>query len=395
MKTLLGCLAMAVAFAAPPRFTEFLISDQFTYPYGVMAADLDGDGDLDITASDARANNSLYWFENDGKGRFARHVIHHQPPPAWRLERHAIADINRDGRPDIVIVENSTGDLRWLENPGPARVREPWKVHFITLSARVPGAYDVDAGDLDGDGDLDVAASSWRMGNMFSWHENPGALSSREWKQSNIAENLLETRMVRLVDVDGDGDLDLIGTAARSGLVLWLENPGKPSRLPWLLHYIDRAARPAHGHAVDMDGDGDVDLVMALGMAGDLVPSEVMPVVHQVVWYENLGKGAAWKRHTIQRPFEQAFEAVAADLDGDGDKDIVATAWHAPGKPGIALAWFENNGRGGWTMHALKENWSHAIQVIVADFNGDGRPDIAAGAEDGSMDLRWWRNDAR
>lgn len=394
-----------IVAAAPLSFTETLISGDFQYPYGINVGDLDGDGDADITVADARKSNCVFWFENDGSGKFVRNLIHHQPAPAWKLERHAIADMNRDGRPDIVVVENSTNDLRWLENPGPQSIREPWQAHFITLSGRVHGAYDVDVGDIDKDGWPDVAASSWRLGNMFTWHKNPGDLQGKnanymsraasannwaEWKFSTIADNLLETRNVRLFDLDGDGDLDVLGTAARAGLVMWFENPDRPTNLAWTRHVIDKVARPSHGQVVDMDGDGDPDVVMAFGMAADQVPSEVLPIMPQVAWYENLGKADAWKKHVIQNPFPGGFEAVVKDLDGDGDMDVVATAWHKAG--GIALAWFENIGGDRWTMHPLKQNWPHAVQVIVTDLDGDGRPDIVASAEDGSMELRWWRN---
>ncbi|MBL9215682.1 MAG: VCBS repeat-containing protein [Opitutaceae bacterium] len=382
----------ATAGAAPVRFTEILVTADLTYPYGVAAADLDGDGDLDLTASDARGRNSLHWFENDGTGRFTRHLLHYQPPPGFLLERHRIADLNADGRPDVVIVENSSGDLRWLENPGPAAVRGEWPVRFITRAGDVMGAYDVEVGDLDGDGRPDVAASSWRKGNMFSWHRNPGPSDPppAKWVQANIAENLLETRTVRLADVDGDGDLDVLGTAARAGLVLWLENPGRPTDLPWTQHYIDKAARACHGEAVDFDGDGDPDLVLASGFGADLVPSERNPIVPEVVWYENLGRGGEWRKHVVQQPFPQAFEAIAVDLDGDGDRDIAATAWHET--PGAALAWFERTASG-WTPHVIRQDWLRACQVIAADLNGDGRPDLVACAEGATRELRWWRND--
>ncbi len=380
-------LLALLAAAAPPRFSEHLISRDFTYPYGVALYDVDGDGDLDVTASDARAHNNLYWFENGGKGGWTRHVIHHQPMSGWRLERHAVGDFNRDGRPDIVIVENSMGDLRWLENPGPEKIRSPWPVHFITRADAVPGAYDVAVADFDGDGDLDVAASSWNRGNMFTWHENPGD-PTQLWKQHRIAGNLGETRTVRVADFDGDGRPDVLGTASGDGLVLWFQNPG-PGGGEWRAQVIDTALRPSHGEAADMDGDGDPDVVMTFGMAAEY--SRLQPVASRIVWYENLGKGAAWKRHVVEEPFPNAFDVVAADLDGDGDLDLAATAWNKDA--GVALAWFENLGRGQWRRHVLKENWPRAVQLVVGDLNGDRRPDIVAGAEDGSMDLRWWRNE--
>jgi hypothetical protein len=93
----------------------------------------------------------------------------------------------------------------------------------------------------------------------------------------------------------------------------------------------------------------------------------------------------------IAPEFDDAFEAVAADLDGDGDVDVAATSWRNPGR----VAWFENQGDQVWKKHMLKNNWRSANQVIIADLNGDGRPDFVACAEHGSYELRWWKNEGK
>ena len=367
------------------RFTEFLIMDGYAYPYGICAADLDGDGDLDLTSAAALPHNNLYWFENDGRGRFTRHFIQKNEPE--RLERHQIGDINGDGFPDVVIVQNLRGDLEWFENSGHPRSDELWRRHIITRGG-MPGAYDVALADFDGDGDLDVAASGWTLGNQFAWFENPGPKGGeREWTKHMIEENLAETRTIRVADFDRDGDPDLLGTASGAGLILWYENAGKGRE--WRRHVIAEAPRALHGQPADLNRDGWIDVVMAEGMGG--APESKQTGL--IAWYENSGspRGGPWKKHVIREVFEGAFEAVAADLDGDGDIDVAATGWGQPGR----IAWFENPGdpAGTWTMHVLKDNWHRANQVIVADLDGNGRLDLAAVAERGTLEFRWWRNE--
>jgi hypothetical protein len=374
-----------VVRSGPVRFEEHLIMGGYTYAYGIAAADLDGDGDLDLTSADALPNNSLYWFENSGRGPFQKHFIQRDDPQ--RLERHAIGDVDGDGRPDVVIVKNLFGDLLWFQNSGTPADGNLWKRHVI-VEKKLPGAYDVALADFDGDGDLDVAASSWRLSNNFVWCENDGTPADGPWTMRVIEADVKETRMIRAADIDGDGDADLVGTAREEPLVVWYENSSKPAEKGWTKHVIDdTSVQPIHGQVVDMDRDGDLDVVMALGMtfSGD-------PASEQIAWYENDGTPAdgRWKKHVIARGFHGAFEAVATDLDGDKDVDVVATAWGEPGQ----VAWFENGGdaRGAWTMHLIKDKWVRANQVITADLDADGRPDIVACAERGSLELRWWRN---
>ncbi|MFN0053397.1 MAG: FG-GAP-like repeat-containing protein [Planctomycetales bacterium] len=385
--------------SGPLSFTERRLLGNYTYSYACAAADLDGDGDLDLTSSDAEPNSNLYLLRNDGQGSFQHSFIQkyaaddNQPV---RLERHAIGDINRDGRPDVVIVDNLKWDIRWFENPGSAALAQPWALHRVTAPKEVPGSYDVALADLDGDGDLDVAASSWRFGNRFDWFENVGSPGSGgEWIRHSIEEMVPETRTIAIADFNHDGKPDLLGSARVGNQVVWYANSGQPATHPWKKTVIDgETLFPAHGHPVDLDGDGDLDVLMAFGIAAGV--GNDATTSHQIAWYENQGKpglGTEWKKHTVAANFPQGFEAVAGDLDGDGDLDVVATGWSSQGR----LAWFENSGdpTSSWKQHAIKDNWPNAVTVILADLDHDGRLDIAASAERGANELRWWRNNGK
>lgn len=382
--------------AGPLKLTEQRLLGNYTYSYACAAFDLDGDGDFDLTSSDAEPNSNLYLLRNDGKGGFQHSFIQkyagHEDQPI-RLERHAIGDINRDGRPDVVIVDNLKWDIRWFENPGRDTIAQPWKLHRVAEPKEVPGSYDVALADLDGDGDLDVAASSWRFGNRFDWFENVGTPGNGDkWVRHEIEGMIGETRTIAVADFNRDGKPDLLGTSRTGNQIVWFANSGKPATEPWKKSIIDdKTIAPTHGHPTDIDGDGDLDVLMAFGLVAPVGANS--PDSHQVAWYENVGKpglGSEWKKHLIASGFAQGFEAVAGDLDGDGDQDVVATAWSPTGQ----LAWFENTGdpMTGWKQHPIKHNWSNAVTVILADLDKDGRLDIVACAERGANELRWWRN---
>lgn len=380
-------VAPAVAQESPPsvRFEERLIAGGYGYAFGVQAADLDGDGDQDLTSCDTD-KGVLYWYENDGKGQFTRRVI--QDQEAGWFERHAIGDMNGDRKPDVVIVKNQHGHVVWFENGGQPREPKNWRRHVVTTD--LMRAYDVALADFDGDGRLDIAATAW-SGNHIAWFANPGASNPPNWKKEMIDPALMESRTVRIADFNGDGKPDVLATGRTGNLTAWYEQTRTGER-PWLRHVIDdKSVQPIHGEPADMDGDGDADVLMAHGM----LAAETETESNRVVWYENVGKpgrGAEWKRHVLARlPF--AFEAAAADLDGDKDLDVVATIWGGEG----GLVWLQNPGRSdaGWSKHVLKDRWVRANQPIVADLDGDGRPDIAATAERGSNELRWWRNAGR
>lgn len=378
----------ALRTAGPVVFSEQLLRDGYSYAYGIAAADLDHDGDLDLTSSDTVVG-LLMWFENDGDANYTQHSIQ-ENEEGW-FERHNLGDVNGDGHIDIVVVKNLHGDVVWFENDGTPADDAPWRRHVI-IEKELPGAYDVALGDFDADGDLDVAASSWSKGNMFVWFENPGrdGLDS-PWTMRVVEADVKETRTICVADFNNDGKPDLLGTATLSPLLVWYENSGNPAENGWIKHVIDDTTpRAIHGHPADVDRDGDFDVVIACGFAGGEGEGN-----QKVIWYENVGQpgtGGEWTLHEIGE-LPSAFEAISADVDGDGDFDVVATRWGPDGQ----VVWFEQTAdlTTPWPKHDIKTGWTRANQVIAADLNADGLVDLAGVAERGSNQFFIWLNKGR
>ena len=390
-----------VGRAGPIKFSEQLLVGDLGYVFGVAAADLDGDGDLDLTSPDNRnkSHSTLFWYRNDGKGKFKRLVVF-KDEPGW-FERHAIADLDGNGTLDVAIVNNQKGNVVWFANSGKPAAG-PWRRHVISTDC--PRAYDIALGDFDGDGDVDAATAGYTS-NLVAWYENPGQdRLDRRWTRRVIDDAIQEARTIATGDFNRDGKIDLLAAAVgapdapnHESQVVWYENSGQPAKQNWPKRIISQEFPAAiHGHPVDLDRDGDLDVVMAHGMRIEADPKVDR---HQVIWYENTGKPRAiptWKPHKVGLlPF--AFEATAGDIDGDGDLDLAATAW----SKGDRVVWFENRGDDRWSKHVVRTDFRAANQVILADLNDDGRLDIVAGADDGSrrvegsLEVRWWRNDGR
>jgi len=173
-------------------------------------------------------------------------------------------------------------------------------------------------------------------------------------------------RNVQLLDLDNDSQLDILACDARLHEVLLYQRTTAGSWEGSLI--ADRVVAPANATVVDLDTDGDPDLVVSA--LGDLYPSEWFP--GRLTWIEQAAAGVV--HHVLMDNVRRIADAQPGDFDGDGDIDlVVAVSGFTHGR----ILWLENQGDQSFVEHELYVG-PGATQVLVSDYDGDGDPDFAA-----------------
>ena len=152
--------------------TAHEITDQADGAFSVYTADVDGDGDMDVLSA-SYLDNKIIWYENDGAQVFTVHEITDQADSAFSVYA---ADVDGDGDMDVLSASCCDNTVGWYENNGAS---DPtFTAHTITTSA--DGARSVYAVDVDGDGDMDVLSAS-SGDNKIAWYKNDGTWTARTW----------------------------------------------------------------------------------------------------------------------------------------------------------------------------------------------------------------------
>jgi len=167
-------------------------------------------------------------------------------------------DLDNDGDLDVVGAVVDTDEVNWFKNTGGDPI--VWEKHIITDS--FDKSHDTAVSDIDGDGDLDVVGAGWSNTNsgIILWTNNGD--DPITWTEHDVASDFIQALTVRTADVDGDGDLDILGTATVNlNQVAWWRNDGGDP-LTWTKHIIAESFVGAHGvEAWDVDADGDLDVI--------------------------------------------------------------------------------------------------------------------------------------
>ncbi len=269
------------------------------------------------------------------------------------------ADIDGDGDLDVVTVADLDDQVAWHENTdGDGAFGAK---HFISTGV-ANGLTSVFAADLDGDDDVDVLTSS-ANDDTIAWYENTDG-DGTFGAQQVISTGADRASSVIAVDIDGDDDNDVVSASFNDDTIAWYENTDGNGTFG-AEQVISTAANGALAvTAEDIDGDDDLDLVSASF------------IDDKIAWYENTdGDGAFGAQQVITTGADGAVSVVAVDIDGDDDIDVVAGS-----ENDNELAWFENtDGAGDFgAAQQVTNRADNLTSVVAADFDGDGDADLVA-----------------
>ncbi len=279
-----------------------------------------------------------------------------------------VADIDMDGDLDAIAASSFDDKITWFENEdGKGRFG-----HQKVISKEIQGANTVIAADIDGDNDLDVLA-----GSPVSWFENQDGLGN--FGALNLVPSTLDgASSISCADVDGDIHLDVIVVSNNSSALAWYKNTDGLGSFTSEVIVDDQIFGPKAVHVTDVDGDNDNDILVA--SFGGI----------QFSWYENLdGAGNFGPRITISENMNYGSSISSGDLDGDGDQDVIVSAYGA-----AEIVWFENmDGMGSFQVGQglFYDLNNSATDVTVADVDLDGDLDVMASCE-GENNIIWFEN---
>ncbi len=301
----------------PPTFTASTLDADYQDVAAVFAIDIDGDMDLDLVASSGNRYGRVTCYLNDGNSPVAwtAEDVDSSWGEAWEI---AAGDVDGDGHTDVVGTSLTGAEVVWWRNDGQTPIG--WTRE--TVAAGFNGAHSARPADFDGDGHMDILACG-TTSNQVAWWRNSGT-SPITWTKTIIDGLFFGGRSVRTGDIDGDGDLDAAAVGFNGRVQWWRNEGGTP--LVWDSQIVDTTLSNNHQLQLgDINGDGRMDLVAA--SYGSNV----------IAWWENVGgTPTTWTRHLVDYQLARPLALDIGDLDGDGALEIIGSS-----NTGDLIRWYE------------------------------------------------------
>ena len=312
-------------------------------------------------------------------------------PDVFLFERHVPLDVNGDGRLDIVGVANSHGAVVAYLNSGVHNV--PWTRRV--LSTQTPGAVNLVVADVNGDGRPDLivamrdqsgsAAAGLQVG--IAWLENTG-LATGEWIYHPIdttPATFVDPRMLQAGDINQDGKIDVVVSDSGTGVVAWYEQSA-PDK--WIRHEITGVTtfNSHYGRLLDMDGDGQLDILLPV-MQGVAwlrnVNRGASWELHPIVQFTD----PDWANVVT--------EVAAGDLHHDGTLDVAFTVGsygRGPADHRTGGLFIAHPTPSRWSVSQIYTTDNSCVGLQLVDFDGTGVIDIVSNAEYQQNSLTLWKN---
>ena len=387
MSVAIGIMLMTTLLASMPQFEPHLVG-KLPDGYQIAVADMNGDGRPDILALSTRTGR-VVWYENPG---WKEHpIITSLPDPISLAPVSGAREIAL--ATDFALSNSTSGGRVWLLHRPPADSGEwvPEESDAIPTSHRLKWA------DLDGDGQLELVnapllgygakAPDYAVPAPFVWYQREGG----KWQRHVIDETLRLLHGFAVVRWDGD-KRDSLLTASAEGVYLF-QSSGRAAGMKWSKTLLGdggaaaaQPATPASQPATPRTGASEVCLGR-LGKRRFIATIEPWHGNQLAVYLETAAK--PWSRQVLDAGFNNGHALACGDLNGDGRDEIVAGY---RGKGSSLYTYFAEDADGRqWRRIPIDEGDMAASGCVIVDVNSDGRPDIVAiGASSGNV--KWYEN---
>jgi hypothetical protein len=367
-------LVLTFSFATPISLPAF-------NPQGVVAADFNGDGKTDLAVGSGLnvAPGQVSVQVGQGNGTFvsAGAPIPVGPSNVNFIRSLTAADLDGDGKPDIITGNFNSNTITVLENTTPAPGATPTfsALPPISLGSGSRGPFWVIAADLDGDGKQDLVVASPQGGGVIVLRNTSTGPGNFSFAQSFFPIPG-SARAVEAADIDGDGKLDLVTAGSSANTLSVLRNTSTgPGNINFVVSATISVPGTTPSALVLADFYGDNKPALAFTDQGQISPGAVYVLPNQ-----DLIQGGSFPNATklvMSQNFSQAFALVSGDFNGDGNTDLaVATT-----SPNVFV--FYGLGNGSFTPPETYTSPNYTSPIVVqpkmlasGDFNGDGAPDL-------------------